>query len=63
MVYLFEDWLEDHLLSGRLAIVLDEWCRPFWGPRLYFSKRAMLPRPLRLFVDYVKKHPLRLAQH
>ena len=37
-------------------IVLDDWCKPFAGPKLYFSKRAVLPRPLRLFLDYVKEH-------
>lgn len=56
VVYLFEDWVLDHVRSGRLAIILDEWCKPFDGPKLYFSKRAVLPRPLRLFINYVKDH-------
>ena len=56
IVYLFEDWILNHLQSGRLSIVLNDWCKPFNGPKLYFSKRAVLPRPLRLFLDYVKEH-------
>ncbi len=56
IVYLFEDWILHHLQSGSLVIVLNEWCKPFNGPKLYFSKRAVLPRPLRLFLNYVKEH-------
>ena len=55
IVYLFEDWKSRHFESGSLRIVLDGWCKPFDGPRLYFSKRAVLPRPLRLFLDDVKE--------
>ena len=54
IVYLFEDWMIDHVRSGGLTIVLDEWCRPFDGPKLYFSKRPVIPRPLRLFLDHVR---------
>ena len=56
IAYLFEDWISHHLHSGCLAIVLSEWCKPFDGPKLYFSKRAVLPRPLRLFLNYIKEH-------
>ena len=56
IVYLFEDWISHHLHSGRLALVLSEWCKPFDGPKLYFSRRSVLPRPLRLFLDYLKEH-------
>ena len=56
IVYLFEDWILHHLQSGSLVIVLNEWCKPFNGPKLYFSKRAVLPRPLRLFLNYLKEH-------
>ena len=56
IVYLFEDWVSAQVQKGHLAVVLDQWCKPFDGPKLYFSRRAVLPRPLRLFVDYVKEH-------
>ena len=56
IVYVFEDWISHHIHSGSLAIVLKEWCKPFDGPKLYFSKRAVLPRPLRLFLDYLNEH-------
>ena len=56
IVYLFEDWLSDHLSRGTLTVVLDEWCKPFDGPMIYYRKRAVLPRPLRLFLNYVKQH-------
>ena len=56
IVYLFEDWVSDYVDRGGLAIVLDEWCKPFDGPRLYYSKRAVLPRPLRLFLNFIKDY-------
>ena len=56
IIYLFEDWLSPYIQSGDLVIVLDDWCKPFDGPKLYFSKRAVIHRPLRLFLDHVQDH-------
>jgi DNA-binding transcriptional LysR family regulator len=55
IVYLFEDWLAGHVHSGALVVILDAWCQPFEGPRLYFSKRPVIPRPLRLFLDHIRR--------
>ena len=51
IVYLFEDWIARHLSDGDLALVLDAWCKPFDGPKLYFRKRAVLPRPYPRLAD------------
>ena len=59
IVYLFEDWIVPYFGDGSLVLVLDDWCKPFDGPKLYFSKRAVLPRPLRLFLDYIHSHRFR----
>ena len=56
IVYLFEDWLAPHVSKGDLTVVLEDWCKPFDGPKLYFSKRAVLPRPLRLFLDHIRDY-------
>ena len=54
IVYLFEEWLEPYLRTGELEAVLEDWWTSFSGPCLYFAQRALLPRPLRLFTDFVK---------
>jgi len=54
LVYIFDDWLAEHLASGRLVPVLEDWWESFPGPFLYYSGRRHLPAPLRAFVDFVR---------
>ena len=54
IVYLFEDWLRQHLDSGALEPVLEPWWQRFSGPFLYYPGRRLLPAPLRAFVDFIK---------
>jgi DNA-binding transcriptional LysR family regulator len=60
IVYLFEDWLRQHLDSGALEPVLEPWWQRFSGPFLYYPGRRLLPAPLRAFVDFVKSSAVRL---
>ena len=53
IIYLFEDWLRPHLLSGALEPVLEPWWQGFSGPFLYYPGRRHLPAPLRAFVDFI----------
>ncbi|WP_114227695.1 MULTISPECIES: LysR family transcriptional regulator [Sphingomonas] len=54
LVYIFEDWIADHLASGRLVPLLADWWESFPGPFLYYSGRRHLPAPLRALVDFVR---------
>lgn len=54
IVYLFEEWLRAHLVSGTLEPVLEEWWPRFSGPFLYYPGRRLVPAPLRAFVDFVR---------
>src|SRR5688572_16522585 len=42
-----EDRLEEHLDSGRLVRVLEDWCAPFPGFFLYYSGGRQMPQALR----------------
>ncbi|MEA2739543.1 MAG: hypothetical protein QOH05_2850 [Acetobacteraceae bacterium] len=54
IIYLFEDWLRPHLVSGALEPVLEPWWPCFSGPFLYYPGRRLVPAPLRAFIDFVK---------
>ena len=43
-----------HLASGRLVSVLDDWCEPFPGPRLYYPSRRRPPTALAAFVSFIQ---------
>ena len=60
IVYLFEDWLRQHLDSGALEPVLEPWWQRFSGPFLYYPGRRLLPAPLRAFVDFIKSSAVHL---
>lgn len=44
LAYLPEDLVQEHLTSGRLIRVLDDWCPPFSGAHLYYPSRRQ-PTP------------------
>lgn len=49
----FEGHVREHLASGRLVSVLDEWQPPFPAPYLYYPSRQV-SNALRAFIDFVK---------
>lgn len=53
--YLYHEQVKEHLASGRLVKVLDEWlpCRP--SLQLYYPNRQYMSGPLRAFLDYLKE--------
>jgi DNA-binding transcriptional LysR family regulator len=54
VIFLFEDWLRPHFVSGTLQPLLEHWWQPFSGPFLYYPGRRLLPAPLRAFVDFIR---------
>ncbi len=54
MAYMPEDLIQDHLDSGRLIRVLDDWCPPFPGYFLYFPSRRQQPPAFALLVEALR---------
>jgi DNA-binding transcriptional LysR family regulator len=57
IAYLFEDQLEDHLASGRLVRLLEEWCPPFTGYYLYYPSRRQTPPALKALMECLRWSP------
>ncbi|MBR1126248.1 LysR family transcriptional regulator [Bradyrhizobium lablabi] len=49
----FEGYVREHVKSGALVSVLDDWCDPFPGPFLYYPSRRQPPPALAAFVAFV----------
>ena len=61
LAYEFEELATEHLGSGKLVRVLEDWC-PYWpGLYLYYPSRRQMPAPLRAFIDYVRSRPRQAA--
>jgi DNA-binding transcriptional LysR family regulator len=54
LIYSFEEFLRPALADGSLRPVLAGWWQQFSGPSLYYPSRALLPAPLRAFVDFLR---------
>jgi DNA-binding transcriptional LysR family regulator len=54
LAYVPDRTARDHLASGKLVTVLDDWCPSFPGLCLYYPGHRHLPGPLRAFVDVLK---------
>jgi len=55
LIYTFEPWLTDHLRTGRLQIVLEEYAPTMPGFFLCYPSRAQSSPALRLFVEVAKE--------
>ncbi|WP_374380923.1 LysR family transcriptional regulator [Dongia sp.] len=56
-VLTFEEFVAAGLQAGRLIALLQDWLPDFSGPYLYYPSRALMPAPLRAFVDFIKAQP------
>ncbi|MFT4182797.1 MAG: LysR family transcriptional regulator [Rhizobium sp.] len=45
--------VRQHLASGALVRVMEDWCLPFEGFNLYVPSRDQMPAKLRVFVDFL----------
>jgi len=57
IAYLFEGEAQDHIASGRLVRVLEDWCPDYAGYFLYYPSRRQMPTALRAFVDFMREKP------
>ncbi|WP_028536554.1 LysR family transcriptional regulator [Paludibacterium yongneupense] len=55
LIYTFEEFLRPALDDGSLRPVLSDWWQSFSGPSLYYPSRALMPPPLRAFVDFLQR--------
>ena len=58
LAYVPEDQVVDHVTSGRLTRVLDDWCAPFPGYHLYYPSRRHASPAFAVVLD-----ALRLSRH
>ena len=54
LAYLPQDRVRDHIASGRLVPVLDDWCEPFAGYHLYYPSRRQLSPAFALLVEALR---------
>ncbi len=54
LAYLPEDVVQPHLSGGRLIRVLDDWCPPFSGYRLYYPSRRQPSPAFAVVVDALR---------
>ncbi|CAI1529022.1 D-malate degradation protein R [Serratia quinivorans] len=53
--YLYYEQVKEHLQSGKLAKVLDDWLPERPPLQLYYPNRQYMSGPLRAFIDYIKE--------
>ncbi|MGO4742621.1 LysR family transcriptional regulator [Serratia quinivorans] len=53
--YLYDEQVKEHLKSGKLIKVLDEWLPERPSLQLYYPNRQYMSGPLRAFIDYLKE--------
>jgi DNA-binding transcriptional LysR family regulator len=54
LAFVGEDKVEQHLASGALIRVLDDWCQPFSGFFLYYPSRRQQPATLSALIDVLR---------
>ncbi|MFD2237184.1 LysR family transcriptional regulator [Aureimonas populi] len=57
IAYVVDLVAEPHIAAGRLRTVLDEWCVPIDGLKLYYPGHRRVPPALRAFLDVVREMP------
>lgn len=55
LAYLFEDQVAEHIRSGRMKRVLEDWCAPFPGYHLYYPERRQVRPALRRLIEILKE--------
>ncbi|QGH62956.1 LysR family transcriptional regulator [Serratia proteamaculans] len=53
--YLYYEQVKEHLQSGKLIKVLDDWLPERPSLQLYYPNRQYMSGPLRAFIDYMKE--------
>jgi DNA-binding transcriptional LysR family regulator len=54
LAYILEDYVAEHIASGALVRVLDDWCPPFDGYFLYYPSRRYQSPALQAFVESLR---------
>ena len=54
LVYVFESQVSEHVASGRLIRVLEDWCEPFVGYHLYYPSRRQHTPAFLLLVEALR---------
>jgi DNA-binding transcriptional LysR family regulator len=60
LAYVFEDFTAEHVRSGRLISVLDDYCKPFAGYSIYYPSRRQMPPALSAFIEALRLSSKRL---
>jgi DNA-binding transcriptional LysR family regulator len=55
IAFVSDFWVTDHLATGALRAVLEDWTPPFPGLRLYYPPHQHMTAGLRAFVDLLKQ--------
>ena len=54
LAWVAEDRITEHLASGALVRVLEDWCPPFPGFFLYYPSRRQRPAALSALIDALR---------
>lgn len=55
IAFTFERFARDDIASGALVPILEDWSPAFPGFHLYYPSRRLMPRALRVFVDFIQQ--------
>src|SRR5579875_1632770 len=55
LLHTMEVFVREHIATGRLVGVLEEWLPPYDGFYLYYPSRYQVPPKLRVFIDFLRE--------